>query len=89
MAPHIYMVRSIIMAGLQGGEREYPFGHLVLGHDAETDRQHLLRLCVEQDHGGHRRAGKAKLWARPLSGTASGQPSSGSPLSDTASTSRP
>ncbi len=31
------------MTGLQGGEREYPVHHLVLGHDAEADRQRPFR----------------------------------------------
>ena len=47
-------------------------------------------LRVEQHHGGDRRVpARPSFAARPLSGTASGQPSSGSPVSETASTSRP
>ena len=36
---------SIVMSYLQGGEGEDAVRQLVLGHRAEADRQHPLRLC--------------------------------------------
>ena len=76
--------RSIVMAGLQCGEGEDALGHLVLGHHAEADRQTRFVCVSNSTSAGTGALPRPSRAARPLSATASGQPSSASPVSETA-----